>query len=166
LSAPELSLPLRSPDLIDFLQSGVAIILGNAGNMIPALTRGFGVRVWPDGASVDVFLAPAQSAAVVANLSLGSAVAVTVTNPTDYRSVQIKGIVAGWCLADDADADWLDRYWSLFQAACERTGVPLHVSETLRCRRLLRLTVTPQALFRQTPGPGAGGQMEDLSTWR
>jgi hypothetical protein len=157
---------MRSPELIEFLQGGVAIIVGTARNMIPSLTRGFAVQVTPDGASLHVFLAPGQSGAVVANLTLGSALALTVTNPTDYRSLQIKGTVAGWRPADDSDAAWLDRYWSLFQAACERTGIPTHISETLRCRRLLRVTVVPRALFRQTPGPGAGAPMEDLSTWR
>jgi hypothetical protein len=157
---------LRSPELIDFLHSGVAIVVGNAKDMLPALTRGFALRVSPDGASLGLFLAPAQSAGVVANLAPGSELALTATNMTNYQSVQIKSTVTEWQAADDRDAAWLDRYWALFQAACQSTGVPHHISNTLRCRRLLRVTVAPRALFRQTPGPGAGAPLEDLSAWR
>ena len=140
--------------------------MGNAAEMIPALTRGFALRVSPDGAQVEVFVAPAQAAAVVANLAVASPLAFTATNMTDYRSVQIKGTVAGWLAANEADAAWLERYRSLFQAASERTGIPRHLSNTLLCRHLLRVTVVPRALFRQTPGPGAGAPMEDLSAWK
>ena len=166
MSAPD-PCSLRAPELIEFLHGGISVILGNAAATIPAVTRAFAPRVSSDGASVDVFVAPAQSAAVVANLSIGSVLAFTMSSPTDYRAMQIKRTVVVWGLADDADAAWLDRYWSLFQAACQRTGVTPEISGRLRCRRnLLRVTVTPRALFRQTPGPGAGAPLGDLSTWK
>lgn len=152
--------------MTDFLHGGVAIIVGNAGAMVPALTRGFAARVSPDGATLDVFVAPAQSAPVLGNLAPGAPLAFTATRMTNYQSVQVKGTVVGWRPADDADAAWVERYWSLFQVASERTGIPPQASETLRHRRLVRVTITPRALFRQTPGPGAGAPLEDLSAWR
>jgi hypothetical protein len=166
VSASDLGNQLRSPELVDFLHGGVSAVVGNSdADLVPALARGFAVRVTSDGASIDVFVGRAQSAPVLANLRPGGAVAVTVASPIDYRAVQLKGVVSCWATAEDSDASWVARCWDLFKAAAGQVGISPGQCARLHCRDLVRITVVPGALFRQTPGPSAGNALPRDAPW-
>jgi hypothetical protein len=166
VSTSDLGSQLRSEELVAFLHSGVSGMVGNSdADLVPALTRGFAFRVAAAGESVDVFVGRAQSGPVLARLRPGAAMAITVASPIDYRAVQIKGTVSRWQPAEAADAAWVARHWELFQAAVALVGIPPDQCVRLRCRDLVRITVVPRALFRQTPGPSAGSALEPGTSW-
>jgi hypothetical protein len=166
VSASELGSQIQSPDLVAFLHGGVGIVVGNCdASLVPALTRGFAARVAPDGKSLAVFVGRPQSAAVLANVRPGGDVAVTLASPMDYRAVQIKGEVDRWQLADAADADWVARYWDLFEVALGHVGIPPEQCLRMHCRDLVRIAVLPRALYRQTPGPSAGDALPRDIPW-
>jgi hypothetical protein len=166
VSASDLREQLRSPELLAFVHGGVATLVGTSdANLVPAVTRGFAVRVAPNGESVDVFVGRAQSSAVLDRLRPGGWLAITIASPLDYRAVQIKGDVTRWQAADAADAVWEERYWCLFAAVVAHDGLSPEQASRLRCRDLVRITVAPRALFRQTPGPSAGEALERGAPW-
>jgi len=146
--------------LVAFLHSGVGTMVGiSDADLVPALTRGFALRVTADGESLEVFIGRAQSAPVLARLWPGGLLAVTLASPVDYRAMQIKGTVLQWQAAEATDDVWVNRYWELFEKAVGRVGITPAQCARLRCRDLVRITVAPRDLFRQTPGPSAGNAL-------
>jgi hypothetical protein len=166
MSAPEPCSELLVPDLVAFIHGGLACLVGTASpDLAPALTRAFAPRVAADRRTLDVFVGRAQAAACLGNLAPGRGVALTAGNVIDYRGIQIKGVCAGWRDADGGDRDWVDDYWRVFPSNCEEVGLPRAVTLGLRCHDLVRITLVPTAIFRQTPGPGAGGAVEGGTRW-
>jgi hypothetical protein len=166
VSAPPPCSELFLPDLVAFLHSGLAAALGtSSAGGIPALTRAFAVRVAPGAATIDVFVGRAQSAACLANLAPGRPIALAAGNPTDYRCVQIKGSVIGCQDTGHDDAAWLEGFWELFEAKVVQVGIPQPRSRSFRCEEYVRVTFVPTALFRQTPGPGAGDLLAAGPSW-
>jgi hypothetical protein len=166
VSAPEPCSELLVPELVAFVHSGVAIHVGSADvALVPAVTRGCAPRVAADRRTIDVFVGRAQSAAVLANLAPDRPMAVTLASPLDYRGIQVKGLSAGWGDATDADQMWVEEYWSRFELNCSMIGFSVEHIRHLRCDDLVRVTLVPTAVFRQTPGAGAGGSIEGDSRW-
>jgi hypothetical protein len=164
--APEPCSELLDPDLVAFVHGGVAGMLGTSNaDQMPALTRAFAVRVAPDGRTIDLFVGRAQSATCLANIAAGRPMAVLIGSPTDYRSMQMKGEAANCQEPGADDAAWLDRYWRLFEASVDQIGMPPAQSARFRCRDVVRVTFVPTALFRQTPGPGAGSPLAAGPRW-
>jgi hypothetical protein len=160
VSTPEPCTGLLVPELVEFIHGGVAMFVGGASAALePALARAFAPRVAPDRRSIDVFVGRTQSGAALANLAPGRPIAVTLGSPVDYRGIQVKGVSAGWREPDAADAEWVDDYARRFGANCEQVGLTAAQVARLRGHDLVRITLVPVAIFRQTPGPGAGGAL-------
>jgi hypothetical protein len=172
---PEPCHHLLTPELVAFVHGRVVAMVGSAGaDLTPALTRGFAPRIAPDRRAIDVFVGRAQSTACLANLVPGATMSLIVGNPVDYRGIQIKGTVIGRrpVAADQGgapdqadDAAWLHRGRALHIEALERVGIGRIQSDRLWCRDMVCVTLVPAALFRQTPGPGAGGPLAAGSPW-
>jgi hypothetical protein len=164
--APEPCCDLITADVVAFVHGGVVLLVGTASaDRVPALTRGFAPRIAPDRRSIDVFVGRAQSAVCLANLPAGAAISITVGNPVDYRGIQIKGTATDHRDAAAGDAAWLERYRRAFEASLVPVGIPLAQSAHLWCRDMVRITFVPAAIFRQTPGPGAGSAVGAGSPW-
>ena len=164
MSTPPPCSQLLAPDLVAFLHSGLAATMATASaDGVPALTRAFALRVAPDGRTVDLFVGREQSATCLANMTPGRLLAVTTGSPIDYRGVQIKGTVIA-CQAPDADdVLWIERSAKLFEAAVTQVGVTTPVG--FRCQEYVRVTFSPNAIYRQTPGPGAGNPLDAGPPW-
>jgi hypothetical protein len=153
--------------VVAFVHGGVVLLVGTASpDLVPALTRGFAPRSAPDRRSVDVFVGREQATACLANLPPGASISVIIGNPTDYRGIQIKGTATGHRDAGAGDADWLESYRRRFRESMAQVGIPPAQSAHLWCRDMVCVTFVPSALFRQTPGPGAGGPVGAESPWR
>jgi hypothetical protein len=166
VDATELCSELFVPELVTFLHGGLAAFLGTcSADLVPALTRAFAPRVAPDRRALDLFVGRTQAEACLANLGAGRPITFTAGNVVDYRGLQIKGVSAGWQDVGPADAAWVDDYWGLFVANCRVVELAAALTSRLRCRDLVRVTLLPRAIFRQTPGPGAGSAVAIGTTW-
>lgn len=164
MSAPPPCSELLTPDLVAFLHSGLAGTLGTASaDGVPAMTRAFALRVAPDARTIDVFVGRAQSTTCLANLTPGRLLAVTTSSPLDYRGVQLKGAVIDSRPADASDVIWIERAATLFEAAVAQVGIAS--PRGFRCQEYVRVTFMPTAMFRQTPGPGAGNPLGAGAPW-
>ncbi|MCV4593664.1 hypothetical protein OFC51_31950, partial [Escherichia coli] len=77
--------------------------------------------------------------------------------PDDYLALQIKGTVEDALPAGEDGLVRAGRYVALMTDALSDLGLdPFLIKPWFSDRDLLRLTLRPQAVFVQTPGPQAG----------
>ena len=122
----------------------------------PVTARGVGLRVWPDRAGLTLFLPQATSGAVVANLAEHPPVALVLSRPNDYHTVQLKGAATGVRAARDDERALVDAFMEAFGALVEDLGVPRDLWQRVPCWPCFAVDVQVGEVFLQTPGPGAG----------
>lgn len=144
-------------ELQAFLESGVSVLVGTRDRLlVPEGARGFGLRVLAEGAELEVFVPEAWGERTFANLADNGRVAVSVAQPEDHRSVQVKGSMLEIRAGGEPERAAIDRYREALIAKFSVIGFPpslFHRLNVWPCR-VVRLRV--EALFEQTPGPRAG----------
>lgn len=146
------------PELADYLQSGISILLGTRdAGLVPACARGVGVRVEPGGAEVTLFVPRATGANIVANLEDNGRLAVTFSRPVDHRSIQLKGRVVAIRDATEEERREVEAYRLAYAATLGYIGLPPRLTARVRNWPCHAVRLRVEALFQQTPGPGAGG---------
>ncbi len=154
-------MPARiGPELAAFLQSGVSILLGTRdAALVPDCVRCAGARVERGGAALSAFVPAATALGAVANLRDNGRAAVFFSRPSDHRSIQVKGRVEELALAPATDEALVRTYVAALAAALAQVGVPLRDTDRFSRWPAWRLRLAPEAVFDQTPGPGAGAPM-------
>lgn len=159
-------MPVGGTRLIDdevrvFLQGPVSAMLGTADGLhVADVTRIAGVLASDDQASMRVLVAANATVARANAAEPGDAVALLVTDITNYRSLQWKGTVVAWHEPTPGDLTLLDGHVERFLAAAPTVG--LDATKARRCfpSDVVALEVAVNALFDQTPGPDAGRRIE------
>jgi len=147
-------------ELKEFLESGVALLLGTASNDgIPHSTYVWGMRVADDRTSGSIYLERARSSDAVADLEANRMVAVTAASPVSYRSVQLKGHFSERTEATAADNAWVERHRDAFLVETSLVGDPPRSIRNLWMDDLIRLDFNVERAFDQTPGPNAGREL-------
>ena len=148
---------IKDDELKSFLESDVAVLVGTCdAECVPSITRGWAARVTKDGAEVQVFVSGAESKRTVENLLYNVRISATFSHPDTFRTVQVKG---SCFLIEEANGDDLtaiERYQDAFLATVSRYGLKPEAISKIWGPEPLRLTIQPEFLFDQTPGPGAG----------
>jgi hypothetical protein len=155
---PELSnLSGLSPELVDFLQGRVMIIVGTQAGGRPEIARALGARVDAARRRVTLALSAFQWPEAVANLRSDPRLAVTFSRPYDYATYQLKGRATEVHAADGGQIAAASRYGRLMAAELAALGVAREVSAPWRVERdLVAVTMAVEAAFLQTPGRDAG----------
>jgi hypothetical protein len=121
--------------------------------------RAVGARVDAKGTELTVFLPDTANAQTLANLRANGRIAVTFSRASDHRSLQVKGSVVSAAPSTAADRDAIDLYRLSYAREVAAIGLPPRL--TLRVAHWpahsVRLRV--EAVFAQTPGPGAGAAL-------
>ena len=76
--------------------------------------------------------------------------------PTDDRACQVKGVVVGTRAASEAERPVVAAQWDGFLGSLEQIGIPRVATKTWVTWPAVAIRVRVNALFNQTPGPGAG----------
>lgn len=148
---------LITPELASFFESGTTLIVGTRDAcMVPECVRALGVSVQPDGGEVTAYLPEVTAGVTLANLRDNGWIAMCFTRISDHRSIQVKGRVVAIRPATGAERAVIDAHRAALSEAMGWAGVPT--------RTVLRFAHWPaqavrfavDALFVQTPGPGAG----------
>jgi hypothetical protein len=144
-------------ELVDFVESGVSMALGTVGEgLVPECVRVCGASVAPDRARLTLLVGDAIAGRTRANIEAGSRVAVTFSRIYDHRTVQVKGRAIAVRAGTEADHAIATRYVSAFAEALHPTGLGRAYVRRLRIWPLVAIDVEVDALYQQTPGPGAG----------
>jgi len=147
---------LIDEELIRFLRGPVSVMLGTAdAQAVPDGTRVAGV-VALDGRRLRVLISP-EARTARTNAVVGSRAAVLVTDITTYRSVQWKGrVVSAGERRTPGDLALLHRSVEAFCQGSPRVGVRGDQAVRLFPLDVVPLVIEVDALYDQTPGPGAG----------
>jgi hypothetical protein len=140
-------------DLVPFLESGCALVLGSvAPDGAPFATRGWGLDVDDAAAGrIRVLLLAAELP------TLGSTMAVTSTSVRTLRSLQMKGAVVELEPAVGDEERYVRYCDGFFGDLHDSDGTPMAIIDRLRpVGPLGAAHVVVDELFDQTPGPAAG----------
>lgn len=144
----------------ELLLAGSATIVATRDDELrPALTRGWGVAVGEDGARLTLCVGTPPGSSVRANLEANGEIAVTCSRPTTYRTVQVKGTATILGAPTDEQLQAVRAQVAAFSAEVEQLGLPADSGALLLDADLTAIAVQPQAVFDQTPGPGAGARV-------
>lgn len=151
-----------SPEVAAFCQSGISVIVALGGDASSLLTAfACGCRVLDDG-QLRILLHCSGNEALLSSAVSGTPVAATFSRPITHRSIQVKGVATGQAKLEDIDRAaahdqmaGLDRELREVDYRARFTAAFCHVV----AENLAGIDIQPQAVFAQTPGPGAGAEL-------
>lgn len=139
--------------LAAFAEGDAAQTIGTAdGSRAPTIGRAWGLRV-RDGHLVRALVG--ADAATASNLVPSARIAVLLVDIATYRSVQLKGSIESVEAPTPSDRAVHDRYVDEFGAALRANDRDTPLDGVLPVE-LVAVTIDADAVFDQTPGPGAG----------
>ena len=151
------------PHLLAHLQGGVFPTIGVRGCDGRALVgSGIGARV-DAGQVVRVFLLRQQNPGLVEAIAAGSAVAVTFSRARDHRSIQLKAVAAKTVPVLPDDICEMARQTAILADELTEIGYTRAQANALVAHDptdLISIAFRPDRIFTQTPGPGAGAELE------
>jgi hypothetical protein len=147
-------------DIIDFVESGISVLVGTRSDrLLPNCCRGVAARYDRDAAELIVFLPAAIAAQNLADLEHNRRIAVCFSRAIDHRSLQLKGDVKSIEPADEDDRRTILQYRRAFTEAWGTIGIPPRITLRVAHWPAHRIRVRVDAIFNQTPGPGAGATL-------
>jgi hypothetical protein len=146
--------------LAAFLQEGLGIHIAtrNAG-LEPNGSRALAVKVDADGRHIDVFLARVAAARLLPDLESNGQAAVGFGRPVDDRSCQVKGVFVASREVGEDERPFIASQWDAFLGNLERIGIPRAATRAWVTWPVVAIRLRANAIFDQTPGPGAGAQI-------
>lgn len=126
-----------------------------------AIARCAGVAVAPAGTELAVLVSAWQWPQAVANLRQNGKLALTLTNPANYASYQVKGH-ASVGPAGAAEELLALRYCEGMAALLPHLRLPAGGIRLISRRGLVLVTLRAEQLYLQTPGPDAGRPLQGM----
>jgi hypothetical protein len=149
-----------TPELAEFIESGISVLVGTRdARLRPDCVRGAGVRADAAAGTLTVFLPAATAERALANLADNGRIAVTITRAIDHRSLQLKGGALEVRPSSAEERVEIERYLELLAVDWGHVGVPRKATKSMNHGPAVPVTLRCEALFEQTPGPGAGGPL-------
>ena len=147
-------------DLAAFLEEGVGIHIGTrTAGMEPNGARAIAVSVDPDGTHLVVYVSRVAAARILPDLEANGQAAVGFGRPIDDRACQVKGVFTGVRDASEDERGKVLAQWDGFLGSLEKIGIPRAATRTWVTWPAVAIRLRANALFNQTPGPGAGAPL-------
>jgi hypothetical protein len=144
-------------ELAAFLQEGVGIHIGTRNAALePNGSRALAVKVEEDARHLVVYVARVAAERLLPDLEANGQAAIGFGRPIDDRACQVKGVFIESRDAVDADRSIIDAQWDGFLVSLERIGIPRAATRGWVTWPAVAIRVRANAIFDQTPGPGAG----------
>jgi len=150
------------PDVVTLLESDAVILVGTvAADGLPEASRGWGLTVRTNAEPPEVrLLVPVSSERARENLEATGRIAITVTDVETLRSAQVKGRVARFEPATDADLRAHERSFTALAEAIHRAdGTSPSLLHNRKPGALTAVVATLEEVYDQTPGPAAGARL-------
>jgi hypothetical protein len=154
------ALPRIDAATADFLGGPLAVVVATRdAGLRPHLTRGWGPSVVDDGRGLRLCVSARPELRTLGDLADNGRIAVTLSRPATYRSLQVKG---GAALVEEMtteDGERAVRHREAFAAEVADFGLSRAVLERMVAGPLVAVTFEVAELYDQTPGPGAGARL-------
>jgi hypothetical protein len=125
----------------------------------PSIARAWGLAASSDGAEVALCVAAPAGSSTRANLESNGAIAVTCSQPSTYRTVQLKGHVIAVSETSDDHLAAVDEHVEAFSREAEAVGLPPGSGRRFTDAGLVAVSFTVSEVYDQTPGPNAGARL-------
>lgn len=147
----------------ELVASGVTCYVATRdASLAPEAMVGIGARIHPEQGRLTLYLPRAAADATRRNLEDNGAVAVTLTRPTDHKSVQLKGRALELRDSDEADRPLQAMHRAAMVEQLANVGVPRTLTRRLALWPSLAVEVAITHVYAQTPGPHAGEPLSKL----
>ena len=151
---------LLTDELVEFVESGVTnLVATRDAELRPECMRGAGTLVAQDRKTLTLLVPEATAGRTLRNVADNGRIAATFSRPVDHRTVQIKGTVVHSRPATEDERLAQERYLASLVEQLYWVGLPRSVVRRMRCSPAVALSVRIEAIFDQTPGPGAGKKL-------
>lgn len=155
---------LLSADNLAFIQKGISISVASRDRrLVPSLSRALACVQSEDSTQLRLVLVASQSQDLLRDINAGSAVAVGFTEPSTHRTLQIKGRDARVEPLSNLDREALARSKKAFGHEIGQLGFDDAFNQRFfhaEPHDLVVIAFTPEVVYQQTPGPGAGGVLK------
>ncbi|MGE0462973.1 MAG: pyridoxamine 5'-phosphate oxidase family protein [Vicinamibacterales bacterium] len=146
--------------LADFLEAGLAIYIASRNaDLEPNGAHVVAVKVDDDLQHVVAFVPTVSAGAVLEDLRSNGQVAVVFTRPPDEKGCQVKGVFTDARDARPGERDLVLGQWERFRDRLEQVGLPRAPTDAWVTWPSVAIRFRVNALFDQTPGPGAGAPL-------
>jgi hypothetical protein len=151
---------MLSRELADFLEEGLSThIASRNARLEPSAARVAALVVDDDGRHVVAYVPTVGAELVLPDLGDNGQVAIVTARPPDERGCQVKGVVVGTWNATAPERDVVMRQWERFRDRLEMIGLPRVATDGWVTWPCTAIQVRVEAVFDQTPGPGAGARL-------
>jgi hypothetical protein len=148
-------------ELVELVEGGASIQVGTRdAARKPECLRAVGAEVGPDRTTLVVYVPAELAARTLANLEDNAAIAVTFSQISNHRSVQVKGKLRALRRTRKSERILQERWLAAFTEQLHMTGFARRIARRLRYWPSLALELEIHELFVQSPGPGAGRRIE------
>lgn len=145
--------PLHLPRM---MLGGVAVVVATAGSDgRPALTRGWGPLYDELEETLTLAVTAPAGSPTLANLESNGSIAVTVSEPLTYRTVQMKGVVDHVEAPSEETRARVRQHLDRFVADVAQLGIT-QGADRLFLGDLRSVSFGVEELYEQTPGDSAG----------
>lgn len=147
-------------ELASFLQQGIAIQLGTRNARLePSGVRVVAAAVDEDGRHVVAYVPQSEAAEVLADLEQNGQAALVFARPPDERACQLKGTFSGARIAGDEEKTFVLEQWDRWLDRLTTIGYQRGMFDHWSAWPCVAIRVEVNAIFNQTPGPGAGAPL-------
>jgi hypothetical protein len=151
---------MLSRQLSDFLEEGLSTHIGSRNERLePSAARVTALRAEADGRHLVAFVPTVAAAQLLADCRANGQVTVVCARPPDERGCQVKGaFVEAWEARED-ERSLVASQWERFRDKLEGIGLPRVATDGWVMWPCTAIRFRVQAVFDQTPGPGAGAPL-------
>ena len=143
-----------------FLEEGLSThIASRNGRLEPSAARVAAIRVDGDGQHLTAFVPTAGAGQVLPDLHANGQVALVSARPPDERGCQVKGVFVQAWEATETERELVVTQWERFRDRLELIGLPRIATDNWIVWPCTAIRMRVQAVFDQTPGPGAGARL-------
>ena len=147
-------------ELAAFLQEGIGIQLATRNAALePNGVRVVAARVEKDGTHVVAYVPEISARHVLPDLESNGQAALVFARPPDERACQVKGMFAGARSSTDDERAVVEAQWDRWLDRLVTIGLPRAAFEHWVTWPCVAIRVRVNAIFNQTPGPGAGARL-------
>jgi hypothetical protein len=147
-------------ELAAFLQEGIAIQLGTRNDRLePNGVRVVAVAVEGDGAHIVAYLPEASGSQVLPDLQGNGQAALVFARPPDERACQVKGMFVDARAARADEQTMVQAQWDRWLDRLTTIGIARPTFAHWTTWPCIAIRVRVNAIFNQTPGPGAGAPL-------
>ena len=145
--------------LAELLETGVAIMIATRDAQLRThVTRGWGGYLDTETGQLVLGLTDYPGSGVVADLKANGRIAINLARPSNYQSMQVKGIVDSICGCDTGELARIEAHLARFVEEAVLVGTPRIIAR-MAGSEFVQVRVTVDRSYEETPGPGAGAEL-------